>query len=164
MFLGDMLRAAGRGDETAARQVRSTFVVVAVTLVPICYIGYVGEGGRYVLTYWAALATFGVALRARRYFEGRGPVQRVLNFLGAISYSVYLLHAPVGLALGAATLAATDSRILAFFATMASTIGAGYLSYRLVELPFLALGKKLAARPVKTAPAPAAVTAGGSGA
>jgi peptidoglycan/LPS O-acetylase OafA/YrhL len=47
---------------------------------------------------------------------------------------------------------------------MASTIGAGYLSYRLVELPFLALGKKLAARPVKTAPAPAAVTAGGSGA
>lgn len=63
---------------------------------------------------------------------------RILSYLGAISYSLYLLHVPVGgrlLELGLAHVHGGTARVLVLAVTLVLTIGAAHLLYRLVERP-----------------------------
>lgn len=63
---------------------------------------------------------------------------RVLSLLGAISYSLYLIHVPVGgriLGLGLSHVHSGVARVLVLAITLVLTIAAATLFYRLVERP-----------------------------
>jgi peptidoglycan/LPS O-acetylase OafA/YrhL len=63
---------------------------------------------------------------------------RLLGFLGAISYSLYLIHVPVGgriLALGLDHLHGGPARVLWLGISLVATIGSATLLYRYVEKP-----------------------------
>jgi peptidoglycan/LPS O-acetylase OafA/YrhL len=68
----------------------------------------------------------------------RGGVPAWLKFLGAISYSLYLLHVPIGgrvVNLGARLPESLVTRSFVLAAAVVSSIVAAYLLYRMVELP-----------------------------
>jgi peptidoglycan/LPS O-acetylase OafA/YrhL len=77
----------------------------------------------------------GVALRGRR-------VPRALRLLGTISYSVYLLHALVLIAVPA-----SSSPLLSAVVWVAVTLGVSAAAYRCVELPSMRLGRRPGRRP-----------------
>jgi peptidoglycan/LPS O-acetylase OafA/YrhL len=64
---------------------------------------------------------------------------RPIRVLGRISYSFYLLH-PIGLSL--ANRLSGDSSLLLFFFGLLFTIPMAWLSWRLIEQPFIAMRKK----------------------
>jgi peptidoglycan/LPS O-acetylase OafA/YrhL len=72
--------------------------------------------------------------------------RRSLIFLGAISYSVYLLHVPVGsrvINLGSRFAGTTGGRFAVCLAALAVTLAASYVFYRLVERPSQLLSSKI---------------------
>lgn len=87
-------------------------------------------------TYAAALLTFGIALALRRR-----SFPRVLTYLGAISYSVYLAHAIV-----IHTVPRIGSPVVALLVWMVVVIAVASVSYRLVEKPFHELGRAWSAK------------------
>lgn len=63
---------------------------------------------------------------------------RILSLLGTISYSLYLIHVPVGgriLGLGLSHVHSGVARVLVLAATLALTIGAATLFYQFIERP-----------------------------
>lgn len=71
---------------------------------------------------------------------------RVLAFLGAISYSLYLLHVPIGgrvINLAARLDLGIAGKVAAIAAAALASIGAAYVLYRFVELPALRWARKL---------------------
>ncbi|MFF4379579.1 acyltransferase family protein [Kitasatospora sp. NPDC001547] len=105
--------------------------------------------------YLAAWALFAAAvlLRRRRF-------PRWLGGLGTISFSVYLLHGPLMFLL--ARLLRSHPPVVGPKGQAALTLGylgalvvLGYLSYRLVEIPFQKLGRKAVAALDRRFPAPA---------
>ncbi len=88
------------------------------------------------LTYVLALVTFGLALALRRR---RFP--RVLTYLGAISYSVYLAHAVV-----IHIVPQVGGPVVALGVWMAVIIAIASISYRFVEKPFHELGRSWSSR------------------
>ena len=78
---------------------------------------------------------------------------RLTKSLGDISYSIYLLHFPIMcfIALGLANIPALRGQtpvetLLLFTLTLAATIAGATITYRLIELPCIALGKQVADR------------------
>lgn len=79
-----------------------------------------------------------------------GAAQRILHYLGEISYSMYLYH---NLFIGAAflllanvvDLSGTVRFLLIFIFTMCGTLIVSSLSYRYIERPFIAMGARFAA-------------------
>ena len=72
-------------------------------------------------------------------------------YLGARSYSVYLVHMPMMMLVAwvmtdKLTLAETPARILVGAGTVLTTLVASDLLYRLVERPMITLGARLATR------------------
>lgn len=65
------------------------------------------------------------------------------RFIGRISYSFYLLH-PIGLSL--ANIPNVTSALVLFALATAYTLPMAWLSWRLVEIPFIHLGKSRAAK------------------
>ncbi|WP_406091112.1 acyltransferase family protein [Kitasatospora purpeofusca] len=97
----------------------------------------------WTASYLGAWLTFGVgmALRKRRF-------PKVLTLLGAISFSVYLLHNPIlhtlRPLLGVPPLPTTGPGKLLWTAEfLLATVLASYLLYRLVEIPFQNLGRRV---------------------
>ncbi|WP_405437008.1 acyltransferase [Streptomyces avidinii] len=89
---------------------------------------------------WAVFAV-GMLLRKRRF-------PRWLSWLGAISYSLYLLHNPVihgmkWLLEGRAPFESWTGRFVQFGVFTAVLLLLSYLTYRLVELPFQNLGRRV---------------------
>ncbi|HEY0098614.1 MAG TPA: hypothetical protein VGB76_06635, partial [Pyrinomonadaceae bacterium] len=88
------------------------------------------------LTMGAAIAAVGAAVAASIVFV---PLNNsFLNFFGAISYSLYLLHVPLGgkvINLGARFEGSSLSKILTLLAAFGLSVGAAYLFYRFVERP-----------------------------
>jgi peptidoglycan/LPS O-acetylase OafA/YrhL len=68
------------------------------------------------------------------------------TFFGEISYSLYLLHLPVGLRIISLTQRFSESvplRYTMIFGALLISIGASYLYYRLVEKPFKTMSHKI---------------------
>jgi peptidoglycan/LPS O-acetylase OafA/YrhL len=74
---------------------------------------------------------------------------RVLNWLGLISYSLYLVHVPIGgkvVNLGARYAHRLHSEIIVLFLACLASLFAAYLLYRAVELPSQRLSSKISYR------------------
>ncbi|MFJ7589676.1 acyltransferase family protein [Streptomyces sp. NPDC097617] len=150
MFSGTVLYRLEHGQiDRAQAALTCAFVIVCGFLV-----GYMYNHGTALWRTWsdswmawsfayvAAWAVFlgGMLLRKRRF-------PRWLTMLGAISYSLYLLHNPVIHAMGwmlrgRGPIESWTGRLLLLGAFMGALVLLSYLSYRLVELPFQNLGRR----------------------
>jgi peptidoglycan/LPS O-acetylase OafA/YrhL len=141
MFLGTAVHRAEHG-RTTWRRAACTAVLVVVCAVGSAY--WYGDGAQatrraWILAFLLAALTFGVGLAVR---HRRIPLW--LTGLGTISYSIYLVH-PVLLAVVHGTLGRwrRDDLVLeaAFYAVLLPLC---VLTYRCVEAPGQAWGRKLA--------------------
>jgi len=71
---------------------------------------------------------------------------RPFVFFGDISYSLYLLHIPVGMLIIGVLYNAGMPFTVCFCAGAAGSIGAAYISYRFVEVPFQRMARRLLAK------------------
>jgi peptidoglycan/LPS O-acetylase OafA/YrhL len=82
----------------------------------------------------------------------RSPIP-VISLLGTLSYSIYLLHSPIGgrvINLAARLPRSPAIQIIALVLAMVLTIAASYVLWRYVERPALRLGKRLVYRRAAT--------------
>ncbi|MFD7625851.1 acyltransferase family protein [Streptomyces sp. NPDC059851] len=153
MFAGTAVyraQHAGSGRTRTLSLVSCGFVLVAGGLVGYLY----NRGGfedhtwtsgwrAWSFSYLAAWAAFGLGflLRGRRF-------PRVLTWLGAISFSVYLVHFPllrtIAPLVGVPPLPSSTLGRIAWTAIfVAAVLAASHLLYRLVELPMQDLGRRV---------------------
>ncbi|MFJ5776431.1 acyltransferase family protein [Streptomyces sp. NPDC093094] len=143
MFLGTAVHRAEHGRSTWWHAAGTAAVVVACA---VWSAGRYGDGDLFtrrgwILAFLLAVLTFGVGLALRRR-----RLPRPLTGLGVISYSVYLVH-PVLLAVIAGTVARRWQNNLAleaaFFAVLFPVC---VLTYRYIEAPCHAFGRRLGRR------------------
>lgn len=152
MFFGSVWRQwlLGEHSRQLTRNLLLLLVGFAVLLPPTLIMAYnkdMGTGetwGRYLFTYFVAIGSFLLLTRSVRLHHP------ALVWLGAVSYSLYLLH-PSMLILSQWLLEPTGASplIVALFATVL-TLGFAHLSFHLIETPFIHLGKRLNNRNAKT--------------
>jgi peptidoglycan/LPS O-acetylase OafA/YrhL len=94
----------------------------------------------FVPTLLAAYVVFGVAFALRRRTFPAWALR-----LGVISYSLYLLHPLVFAVVGNAGGAGTVVRVVAFAGALALSVAVAEASYRFVERPMIARGRRLSA-------------------
>jgi peptidoglycan/LPS O-acetylase OafA/YrhL len=86
----------------------------------------------------------------------KAPEFRPLTALGAISYSLYLLHVPIGgriVNLGQRFGHGTLFDLTLSLAALAASLAAAFVFYRLIEAPATALARRLSLKVGKPAPA-----------
>ncbi|MET9318897.1 acyltransferase [Streptomyces sp. NPDC003038] len=151
MFAGTVVYRAQHGQLARVPALLCCgFVIVAGVLVGWLY----NRGGvehhtwtsgweAWSISYLAAWALFGLGflVRARRF-------PKVLTWLGAVSFSVYLLHIPllrtVGPWVGVPPLPSSTLGRIAWTAIFLGVVlAASHLMYRLVELPMQRLGRRV---------------------
>ncbi|MGU3361188.1 acyltransferase family protein [Methylobacterium sp. M6A4_1b] len=133
------------GWGSALTWVTSVLVCAVPVISVLAYgrdMGFQENWVKYVVTYWLAMALFALlALKLR--IEGR-----VFAYLGAISYSIYLFGPVVQVVIEHA-LAGYESVVpihLFAAATALATIAVAALVYRWIEVPAIALGRRVARR------------------
>jgi peptidoglycan/LPS O-acetylase OafA/YrhL len=155
MFLGDTIRAYSNGS-VEKRELRRSFMSVALMLIPICLLGYAGEGPRYVLTYYAAMGTFWLAYVFRSGFAKHHLIRTVGAFLADCSYSVYLLAGPTGLTLGEMVWLKTGNHFYSIGVSIVVTVACAWVTFMLIEKPCIGIGKRLTRKRVTEVPFPTA--------
>jgi peptidoglycan/LPS O-acetylase OafA/YrhL len=73
---------------------------------------------------------------------GQFIVKRPIQFLGNISYSLYLLHTPI-IKCFIYIFGGHMPILIILIGALTASIIVAYLSYKFIELPFIELGKKL---------------------
>ncbi|WP_285424432.1 MULTISPECIES: acyltransferase [unclassified Pseudomonas] len=154
MFFGSVWRQwlLAEHSPTLTRQLKRLLIAFAVLLPPTLIMAYnkdMGTGetwGRYCFTYAVAISSFLLLTRSVRLDHP------ALVWLGAVSYSLYLLHPSMGM-LSELLLGKTGASalVIALCATLL-TLGAAHLCFRYIEHPFIQLGKRLNNRKAKTQP------------
>ena len=163
MFFGCLWRGYVIEDRTDAR--RASFralLAFAVLLPPICLLAYNHDFGynetwwRYLVTYFVSLSLFALCTTVLRMNL------RPLAWLGAVSYSIYLLQSPIwGLTsiLGLAPFPIPYGAHLYIAVVMGITVGISALTYYWVEKPMISLGRRLADSMPRRRDAPAVAMA-----
>jgi peptidoglycan/LPS O-acetylase OafA/YrhL len=145
MFVGTVLYrwTAGQTSGRAAATVYGAAVAVILITQRTWHHGYTEPVSGLTPQWWTEAGTFmgaalvfGAALLLRRH---RWP--RVLTYLGAISYSIYLVHALVLLTFPPIP----GPPWVGFVVMLASTLAISILTYHLVEQPAIKLGRRVAA-------------------
>ncbi|WP_280855113.1 MULTISPECIES: acyltransferase [unclassified Streptomyces] len=143
MFLGTAVYRAESGQSSWR------YAAAAAAVVMACAVGsayHYGGGSNFTRRGWIvaflmALATFGAGLAFRRR-----RIPRWLIGLGTISYSVYLVH-PVLLAISDGTIGRWDrDNLMLEIAFYAVLLPVSVLTYRCIEAPGQAWGRRLARR------------------
>lgn len=144
MFAGDSLRCYGEG-RADRREVRRVMWTALLGVVPVAWMGYGEDAQRYVVTYWAAVATFVLCWRNASWFSVDRLSKRVFGFLGEISYGMYVLGSTILLWVGHPLFASTRNPWLTAAAVVPLCVLVSWFSYRFVESPAIAFGRR---RPV----------------
>lgn len=157
MFFGTLWRGVVLDGDALARRYARPAVAILIVMIPVVSVlayrvdfGFHEWPVPYIFSYSAGLAIFMIVTARVRRCPGW------LAYLGTISYSTYLLHTPV---MNAATSIGwgprPDASPLANWLwvglIMMAVIGISDLSYRWIEKPCVALGRRLE-RVVKAGP------------
>lgn len=153
MLFGSIWRDCllGQADYQVRRCVKGLLLAYAVALPPTFYAAYGFDAGngeywfRYCFTYLLAISSFMLLTQRIRLH------QPLLLWLGTISYSLYLLHPSMELLCRYLLGVPGRSLSVTLLATALSLLAA-HVSYRLVELPFIQLSKRLNTRARPRAP------------
>lgn len=154
MFFGSIWRQwlLAEHSKQLTRNLKMLLVAFAVLLPPTLFMAYnkdMGNGetwGRYCFTYAVAISSFLLLTRSVRLDHP------ALVWLGAVSYSLYLLHPSVAM-LSEWLLSNTGAGalVVAVFATLL-TLGVAHVCFHCIESPFIQLGKRLNNRKARTQP------------
>nr|MCU0730429.1 hypothetical protein [Hyphomonas sp.] len=90
--------------------------------------------------FWTYVQAVALGLAAMAFVRRTPPV---FSFFADISYSLYMLHLPVGSLLLFSMKAWSVDITLAYVVTFAAVIAIASVSHRLVEVPAQALGRRL---------------------
>ncbi|MFJ3470063.1 acyltransferase family protein [Pseudomonas sp. NPDC090201] len=154
MFFGSVWRQwlLAEHSRQLTRNLTMLLIAFAVLLPPTLVMAYskdMGTGetwGRYCFTYAVAITSFLLLTRSVRLDHP------ALVWLGAVSYSLYLLHPTMGmLAQWLLEPTGAPALVVAVFATVL-TLGAAHLCFHYIEHPFIQLGKRLNNRKAGTQP------------
>ncbi|MFJ3487671.1 acyltransferase family protein [Pseudomonas sp. NPDC090202] len=154
MFFGSIWRQWLLAEHSKAltQNLRMLLIAFAVLLPPTLIMAYskdMGTGetwGRYCFTYAVAISSFLLLTRSVRLDHP------ALVWLGAVSYSLYLLHPSMAM-FGEWLLnnTAAPELAVAVLSTLL-TLGAAHLCFHYIESPFIQLGKRLNNRKAGTQP------------
>jgi peptidoglycan/LPS O-acetylase OafA/YrhL len=135
MYCADSLRRNTMDDKT-----KILWIITALSLGVISKLAYGDIFIRYALSYWAAMLVFYLA-----YSYQYLPWFRSLFFvfMADISYSVYLLHDPIGIQLLKYLASKNISASVSYTAAFSATIFASTIVFVFIEKPFIRMGKKL---------------------
>jgi peptidoglycan/LPS O-acetylase OafA/YrhL len=133
MYCGDALRRN-------VKNLNRLWVITALSLIPICILSYGDVSRRYILCYWAAMIVF----RSAHYYQYRWFKKTIHTFLADISYSVYLLHGPIGIQIAREVAAKGGSPFLGFSLAFVATIVSAWFVYKILEYPAISLGRRFA--------------------
>ena len=141
LFIALMLMYCADGLRRQASNTNLVWVLTALSLIPICIFSYRDVAARYILSYWASMIIFRIA----HHYQFKFFKKAVYKFFADISYSVYLLHAPIGIQLSRSIAENGGSPLLSYSTAFAATILASWIVFRMLEHPMIMLGKKLSA-------------------
>lgn len=139
MYCADSLRR-----NTMDSQTKTLWIVTALSLGLISKLAYGDIFVRYALSYWAAMFVFYLAYNYQNipWFQSI-----FFTFLADISYSVYLLHDPIGIQLLKYLASKGIPAFFTYTAAFSATIIASTIAFIIVEKPCIDLGKKLSEKP-----------------
>ncbi|MGX6603763.1 acyltransferase family protein [Micromonosporaceae bacterium Da 78-11] len=144
MFTGTVIYRAQHG-QLGRGPAALTLTVVALSVIGAHW-AHAGTQRVWIANVVAVAGTFAFAYAMRNR-----TVPGILTWLGQISYSLYLLHAVVLLLLLQVVpdlgTRPGEVRVAVGLGYLAVALGVAWLSYRLVELPGQALGRRLTRRP-----------------
>jgi peptidoglycan/LPS O-acetylase OafA/YrhL len=133
MYCADALRRN-------VKNLNKLWIIVALSLIPICMLAYGDVSRRYILCYWTAMIVF----RLSYHYQSKWFQKPIYTFLADISYSVYLLHGSIGIQIARAIAARGGSPIVGFGLAFTATIFVSWIIYKLIEYPSIRLGRKIA--------------------
>lgn len=111
-------------------------------IIPIVIIGYLivllGKYN-YLLSMLVSTVIFVMFLVSQPIVSKATPINRIMTFLGDISFSVYLIHS---LIIRLLINAGVDTLGLFLLLTLASTIAISSFTYYFIEQPFIKLAKR----------------------
>lgn len=149
MFFGILwMRYIFKENNTSLKEALIPLTVFAILLIPTSLLAYNKDYGfgetwyRYVLTYFAALAIF-------LFFTTRYRItNKVIVFLGKISYSIYLTHSIVEQMIihklyFSSILTSPYERL---FVSLGLTLILSIICYYFIEKPFVNIGRKVIQR------------------
>jgi peptidoglycan/LPS O-acetylase OafA/YrhL len=117
-------------------------------------VGYIAAITVFTFFFYGAAPTIAATFTILVIMLYKGKVNKRFDFLGEISYSVYLLHFPIGVKLInlASRYIKPQYDIILFLFTVLFCLGVGYVFWRYVERPFSERSNKIKYGPRKTAP------------
>ena len=139
LFIALTLMYCADGLRRQVENINRLWLLAALSLIPICIFAYGDVAARYVLSYWAAMIVF----RLAHHYQFKFFKKTIYKFFADISYSVYLLHAPIGIQLSRSIAANGGSPFFSYSAAFAATILASWVVFRVLEHPMIMIGKKL---------------------
>jgi peptidoglycan/LPS O-acetylase OafA/YrhL len=147
MFFGALYRLQATARDRVASALMPALAAFYALALPLCAMLAAHRLPTYTIAYALGFLVFIAGTRFVRIET------RLTDWLGRISYSVYLLHPIVAELLYRALLRApvesawSTQHLLVYIAVVAAlTLGAATLAYRFVEAPAIRLGHRLAAR------------------
>ena len=146
LFIALMLMYCADGLRRQIPSNNLLWVLTAFSLIPISIFAYGDVAVRYILSYWAAMIIFRIA----HHYQFKFFKKTIYKFFADISYSVYLLHAPIGIQLSRSIAANGGTPILSYGSAFAATILVSWIVFRMLEHPMIMFGKKISDTKLQT--------------
>lgn len=131
----------------AKRSHAQAALLLALALACYGFGNYVAQPDTYPVTLVTACGAALLVLLVLAWTPARRIASaRPVTFMGAVSYSFYLLHLPILIAVASALLPFTRSLLVCGSVALALSLLAAWLSYRCIELPGIRLGAMMLAK------------------